>query len=119
MNAIKLYAKHLIHAKAHADICADLKDQVLRELRQIETGKATASGVEFHRTTKVTTKYAQDIADILRDLKAQEEQQKKLAKESGKYREKRTPTFDASIPKSTEETVLAGVPDYRRHFGIK
>jgi hypothetical protein len=119
MNAIQLYAKHLIKEKAHAEICADVKEQALRELQRLEDGKAEAFGVEFHLTTKVTTKYAKDIADILKDLKAQEEQQKKLAKESAKYREKRTPTFDASIPKSTEETILAGVPDYRKHFGIK
>jgi hypothetical protein len=119
MNAIQLYARHLIRAKAHAAICADLKDQALRELQRTAAGKETADGVEFHLTTKVTLKYAKDIADILKDLKAQEEQQKKLAMESGKYRAKKTPTFDAAIPKSTEESILAGVPDYKKHFGIK
>jgi uncharacterized membrane-anchored protein YjiN (DUF445 family) len=119
MKAIQLYAKHLIRSKAHAEILADLKDQVLRELQRTEKGKAISCGVEFHLTKKITRKYAKDIADILKDLKAQEEQQKKLAEESGKFREKETPTFDASIPKSTEEKILAGVPDYKKHFGIK
>ena len=56
MKALQLYARHLIRAKAHAEICAALKDQALLDLQRTSAGKANASGVEFHLTTKVTIK---------------------------------------------------------------
>lgn len=117
MRALKQYAKHLKRVKAFQEICADLKPEVLRELKRIEGGDAIVDGVEFHRTKKVTVRYAKDIKDILDDLKKQIDQQKKLAKESGKMTEKGTPTFDAEIPKAHKEETLREVPEYARHFG--
>lgn len=119
MKALQLYAKYLIRLIAYEEICADIKKQALRELQKMQDGKSILEGVEFHLTNKVTTKYRKDIADILKDLTEQINQQKKLAKESGKYNETITPTFDASIPKSTKKLILSGVMDYAKHFGLK
>lgn len=119
MNALRLYAKHLVHKKAHEEILNNLKDQVLRELKKQPDGKAAVDGVDFHRTVKITRKYAKDIQDILKDLQAQIDDQKKRAEESGKVRLTPTETFDASIPKSSENEVLGRVRDYQKHFGVR
>jgi hypothetical protein len=115
MKAIKQYAKFLAKKKAYEAILDDLKGNVLRELKHLG-GKTNVAGVEFHTTVKVTRKYNKDIRDILKDLKEQMENQKKLAEESGKVRLTATPTFDAQIPKSAAKDVLSTVPDYVRHF---
>jgi hypothetical protein len=119
MTAIKKYAKFLRRQKAYGRILEDLKPEVLRELKRRPDGKAAVDGVEFHITTKVTRRYPKDIQDILKDLQAQIDQQKKVAEESNKVTLSETATFDASIPKSAEDEVLSEVPDYKKHFGTR
>jgi len=119
MKALKLYAKHLAQKKAQEEILNDVKEEVLRELKRIPDGKAAVDGVEFHRTTKVSRKYAKDIQDILKDLQTQVDDQKKRAEESGKVKLTYRSTFDASIPAAAEADVLGRVRDYQKHFGVK
>lgn len=119
MKALILYAKFLKKQKAAERILADIKKDALRELSKMPEGKANFFGVEFHLTTKRTPVFAPDIEDVLKNLRAQIDEQKKLAEDAKKVTYDEKPTFDASIPKSAEKQVLSEVKDYAKHFGLK
>jgi uncharacterized protein YukE len=104
--------------KAQERICADLKNDVLRELKKQPNGKAIVSGVEFHTTIKRSAKYPKDVKEILDNLKNQIDEQKKRAEDAGTVKYSSTDAFDASIPKSSEKEILIGESDYKKHFGV-
>lgn len=119
MSKIKLYAKFLKKKKAIDRILSDLHTPVLRELGRVPDGKISVDGVEFHTTIKRTAKYARDVEAILKNLRAQIDEQKHVAEEAGKVEFDEKDTFDAAIPKSTEKAALTTVPEYRKYFGAR
>jgi len=119
MNALKLYAKHHIAAKAHEKICADLAKAALREFNKQDGKKVIVLGVEFSATRNVKKIFAKDIQACIDDYKEKIEEQKRVAKEAGKVKEYSTSAIKATIPKSTVKQILATVRDYAKYFGIK
>lgn len=117
-NVLKTYAKILRKKKAAERILADMKKLVLRELKKLPDGKTAVDGVEFHLTNKNTAVFATDIDAVLKNLRAQIDEQKKLAEDAGQVSYETEETFDAAIPKSAEKIVLAGDKDYANYFGL-
>jgi len=116
MTALKKYSKYLKKALAYDAMCKDMKDQVMRELKRQPEGQAVCDGVEYHLTTKTVRTYNDPK---LKEMKAQVEALEKQLLEAGAVKIKENETFDAYIPKSSKETVLArAVPDYKKHFSV-
>ncbi len=113
MKYLKIYAKLYKKAEALKEILSDLKPLAQKELKRCPDGKTIVTDVEFHMTTKTTNEYSDEVKSRIEALRAE-------AKESGKVKVKETESFDAYIPKSAKETVLAkSSTDYRKHFGVK
>jgi hypothetical protein len=119
MQSLKQYAKYFARVKAYEKICAELKSQVILDLKRQPDGRAAVNGVEFHLTKKVEKKWARDIQAVLDNLREEIKQQQKMAEDAGKVTYKETPTFDAAIPKATVEDVLGRIPDYGKFFGLR
>jgi hypothetical protein len=118
MSAISTYIKFLRKKKAAEKILADLKKSVLRELRKCPDGKFVSNLVEFHLTNKRTASFAEDVEEILKNLRNQIDEQKKRAIDAGQVSYEEEESFDAEIPKTDQKKFLAEDRDYRRHFGI-
>lgn len=119
-TALQKYAHHFKQKRAHEKILSDLRKEVLAELKATAEGNAIAGEVEFHLTKKLSaTVYPADIQDVINSLQQQIDDTKKNADEAGKVRRKYSAAFDASIPKSAEEDVLAEASnDFRKHFKL-
>lgn len=118
MKATKKYAKFLKKKLAYEEILKDLQEPVLRELKKAENGQAIVDEVEFHVTRKFDRKYSTEIEAQLKEKRKQIEEIKEVEEKAGRVVLKEKPSFDAYIPKSTREDVLAEVPDYKKHFAL-
>lgn len=118
MKALKQYAKMYIKLKAIEEILKDLHPTVLRELRKYPEGKADFDGVEFHLTKKVERKYQKDIEEKLKELRKMIDGLKAEAEQNGMVEITEKETFDASIPRSAKEQILAKVTEYKKYFGV-
>lgn len=117
-KALKAYSKAYKQLKAYEAICKDLKKEVLRDLNKEPEGKAVVEGVEFHKSKKVEKSFPR-IQPILDKLNAKIKQLKDTAEQTGNFKTKETPNFNASIPKSVTDSVLASCcKDYKRRFKI-
>jgi hypothetical protein len=118
MNALTTYAKYLKKKLGYDAILKDLHEQALRELRKYENGRYVVSGVEFHVTAKVEKKYSDKVEEQMKELRGRISEIKAKEEEAGRVVMSEKITFDASIPKSVREEVLAEVPDYKKHFAL-
>ncbi|BDQ03514.1 hypothetical protein [Ignavibacterium sp.] len=118
MKALKLYAKYYKKMKAMDEILKDLHPLALRELKKYPEGKADFEGVEFHLTKKVEKKFDEFIEAELKEMRDKINQLKQEAEEKGRVILNERETFDAYIPRSSKDQVLAGIPDYRKYFAI-
>ena len=109
-SALKQYSKYLKKKLAADEILKDLQPLVLRELRRCKEGKAVEDDVEYHLTTKTSINYPASVNDKIKELREE-------AKAKGKCKTRSVEAFDAQIPRSVKENVLARVPDYRKYFG--
>lgn len=112
MKYIRQYAKLLKKQIALEEILKDLKPTVQKELRKCLDQKAIADNVEFHITSKAKKEYPAALTEQIKQLRAD-------AEASGKVKTSYAESFDAYIPKSVKEEVLAkSSSDYRKHFNI-
>jgi hypothetical protein len=108
---LKAYAKAYKKKLAADAILKDLHPLAFKELKKHKEGKAVVSDVEFHLTNKVTKKYPDEVTDEINRLRED-------AFNSGKVKTVSAQSFDAQIPKSTKEKVLATITDYKKHFSL-
>ena len=118
---LQQYAEHYKQKLAHERIMKDLKKEALKELKTFDGGKTNLNSVELHVTSKLREVILpKDIQDMIEGLQSQIADTKKNADAAGKVKYKYSTTFDASIPKSVEEKVLAEASEtYKKHFKIK
>jgi phenylalanyl-tRNA synthetase alpha subunit len=119
-TALQKYAYHFKQKRAQEKILSDLRKEVLAELKVIEGGNTVVGDVEFHMTKKLSaTIFPKDIQDVIDSLQQQIDDIKQNADEAGKVKRKYSAAFDASVPKSAEEEVLAAASnDYKKHFKL-
>jgi len=110
MSALKQYSKYLKKKLAADEILKDLQPLALRELRKCREGKAVEDDVEYHLTTKTTINYPKTVNEKIQELREE-------ARTKGKCKSRSVEAFDAYIPKSVKENVLAQVTDFKRYFG--
>lgn len=115
---LKMYAKIYIKIKALDEILKDLQPLALRELKKFPDGKADFDGVEFHLTKKSEKKYDEIVEAELKQMRDKINQLKQDAEENGKVIINEKETFDASIPRSSKDQVLATIPDYKKYFSL-
>jgi hypothetical protein len=108
--ALKKYSKYLKKKLAMEEILDDLKPLALRELKRSKDGQAIVDDVEYHLTEKSTTSYPDEVNHKIQTLREE-------ARNSGKCKIKSREAFDAYLPKSSKETVLAKITDYKNYFG--
>lgn len=118
MKNLKLYAKYYIKMKAMEEILKDLQPLALRELKKQPEGKADFNGVEFHITKKVEKKFDEFVEAELKEMREKISEMKQAAEEKGRVILNERETFDAQIPRSTKEEVLASVTEYKKYFAI-
>lgn len=118
MKALKLYAKFYKKLKAMDEILKDLHPLALRELKKQPEGKADYDGVEFHLTKKVEKKFDEFVEAELKEMRDKINELKKEAEEKGRLILSEKETFDAQIPRSSKEQVLASVIEYKKYFAI-
>lgn len=118
MKALKLYARYYKTMKAMDEILKDLHPLALRELKKYPEGKADYDGVEFHLTKKIEKKFDEFVEAELKKLRDKINELKKEAEEKGRVILNEKETFDAQIPRSSKEEVLATVKDYKKYFQI-
>lgn len=109
MKALNQYSKILKKKLAMDEILKDLKPLALRELKKCKDGQAVVDDVEYHLTTKTETQYPDSVNERIKELREE-------AKAKGKVKLRTSEAFDAQIPKSVKETVLAKVLDYKKYF---
>lgn len=118
MKNLKQYAKYLKRKQAYEEILKDLHEPALRELKRLPDGQAVLSDVEFHITKKVERKYSTAVDAILKEKRSEIERIKKDEEDAGRVKLSEKETFDAYIPKSAKDTVLAQVNDYKKYFAL-
>ncbi|MEG8946628.1 hypothetical protein [Rosettibacter firmus] len=118
MKFLKAYAKYYKMYKAFEEILKDLHPLALRELKKYPEGKADYDGVEFHLTKKVEKKFDEFVEVQLKELRDKINEIKKEAEQRGDVIINEKETFDAQIPRSSKEEVLATVKDYKKYFAI-
>lgn len=118
MKALKLYAKYYKTMKAMDEILKDLHPLALRELKKYPEGKTDLDGVEFHLTKKVEKKFDEFVEVEIREMRDKINELKKQAEEKGRVILNEKETFDAQIPRSSKDQVLASVRDYKKYFAI-
>lgn len=118
MKSLKKYAKFLKKKLAYEEILKDLQEPCLRELRKADNGQAIVDEVEFHITKKVERKYSDVIEVILKEKRKSIKEIQDEEEKAGRVELKEKITFDAYIPKSTREDVLAEVLDYKKYFSL-
>lgn len=118
MRSLRKYAKYLKKKLAYESILKDLQEPALRELRKQENGQAIVDEVEFHVTKKVTKEFSTRTEELLAEMREKTKQLKEMDERDGLVVIKEKETFDAYIPKSTKEDVLAEVNDYKKHFAL-
>lgn len=118
MKALKLYAKYYKRLKAMDEILKDLHPLALRELKKCPEGKADLEGVEFHVTKKTEKKFDEFVEAKLKDMREQINLIKQEAEEKERVVIVERETFDAQIPRSSKEQVLASITDYKKYFAL-
>lgn len=118
MRTLKKYAKYLKKKLAYEAILKDLQEAALRELRKQENGQAIVDEVEFHVTRKFERKYSDAIEEMLKEARAKIKEIQENEEKAGRVVMKEKESFDAYIPKSTKEDVLAEINDFKKHFSL-
>ncbi len=108
---LKNYSKFLKKKLAAEAILEDLKPNVLIELKKFSDGQTVCDDVEYHITTSSSTSFNEEVNDAIKSIKEN-------AKQAGKFKVETKETFNASIPKSVKEKVLAKITDYKNYFGL-
>ena len=108
---LKQYAKILKKKLAYDAILKDIQPAALKELKKQPENRAIVSDVEFHITFKNAKQYPESVTEQINQIRED-------AVNSGKVKTLVTTTFDAQIPKSVKENVLAQVTDYKKHFSL-
>jgi len=111
MKALKNYSKYFKKKCAYEEILKDIHPAALRELKKCPEGKTDIDGVEFHVTNKPKKEYTEEVKAKIKQIREDEEK-------AGRVDVSSTESFDASIPRSVKEKVLAVVSDFRKHFGL-
>lgn len=110
MKYIKQYAKLYKKLLALEEILKDIKPLAQKELRKCVDQKAIADNVEFHITNKTKKEYPAAVTEQIKQIRTD-------AENSGKVKISYSESFDAYVPKSVKEEVLAKASsDYRKHF---
>lgn len=118
MKYLKAYAKYYKKLKAMDEILKDIHPMALRELKKYPDGKADFDGVEFHITKKVEKKFDEFFEAELKEMRDKINELKKEAEEKGRVILNEKETFDAQIPRSNKEEVLARIKEYKKYFCI-
>jgi hypothetical protein len=120
-TALQQYADQYKKKIACERIMSDLKKEAKKELNAIEGKSTSLAGVKFHMTQKLKeTIYSDGVQKIIDDLKQKIETQKENAENVGDVTKKYSKTFDAEIPESAEEELLAEASDdYKKYFKVK
>lgn len=117
MKSLKLYSKILKKKLACEAILKAHHAQVMLEIKR-SGGQAICDGVEYHLTKKIDTKFTPELEAELKGLRDMIDLKKSDAKRLNQIKETVKETFDAAIPKSTREEMLAEVPEYKKYFGV-
>jgi hypothetical protein len=109
MKNLKIYSKYYKKVQALNEILKDLKPAVLRELKKCPDGQAIVDDVEYHRTIKITKTYPKEVTEAINSLR----------ENADLVSSKETESFDAYIPKSVKDEVLAkSSTDFKKYFSV-